>query len=259
MGEKMNFVFDIDGTICFDGENIDSRLVETINRASDYGHQVSFASARSYRDVLPVIEGKFSPKYVVGLNGSMVHKNGILSLFKDITKELFDKISNFCINNEMPFFVDDLFDYYAYLPEEIPFIKFVNQLKRANFIELGNVNFPLKVVINMKNHHDKMNELKELINLEIAEIMYHEREELFYINPKNVNKATTLKVLFDKYVCFGNDKNDVEMFKNSICSVQIGDYKDLIKHSDIQIVDGENNIELICKKIIELFDRFRGH
>lgn len=252
----MNFVFDIDGTICFDGENIDQRIVDTINEAKEYGHRVVLASARSYRDVLPIIRDKFHPDYVVGLNGSMVNKNGTLQMFKDITKELFDTLSSFCIKNNMPFFVDDLFDYHSFKSEKIPFFPFVDQLKIANSIELKKVNFPLKMVINVKDHQTTVDELQDIVDSKIAETMYHEGEKLFYINPKGVNKATTLKALFDEYLCFGNDKNDIEMFKNAIYSVQVGDYEGLKDYADLQISDGENNIEKICETIKELYEKY---
>ena len=42
----MNFVFDIDGTISFDGYHVDQRIEERIFKLQQLGHQVIFASAR---------------------------------------------------------------------------------------------------------------------------------------------------------------------------------------------------------------------
>ncbi|MDU7269678.1 MAG: HAD hydrolase family protein, partial [Staphylococcus lugdunensis] len=46
----MNFVFDIDGTLCFDGQHIDNRIISRLKQLQSYGHQVIFASARPIRD-----------------------------------------------------------------------------------------------------------------------------------------------------------------------------------------------------------------
>ena len=36
----MNFVFDIDGTLCFDGQHIDNRIISRLKQLQSYGHQV---------------------------------------------------------------------------------------------------------------------------------------------------------------------------------------------------------------------------
>ncbi len=49
----MNFVFDIDGTLCFDGMSLSKEIQGILERAQiDYGHRVTFATARSYRDTI---------------------------------------------------------------------------------------------------------------------------------------------------------------------------------------------------------------
>lgn len=72
----MQFVFDIDGTICFDRFQIDSRIKAILKDAANYGHQISFASARSYRDCIDVLGQELSQKTVIGLNGGLAYKAG---------------------------------------------------------------------------------------------------------------------------------------------------------------------------------------
>ena len=45
----MKFVFDLDGTLSFDGVTIDDEIKQVLLRAEEFGHEVAFASARSYR------------------------------------------------------------------------------------------------------------------------------------------------------------------------------------------------------------------
>ena len=47
----MKFVFDLDGTLSFDGVTIDDEIKQVLLRAEEFGHEVAFASARSYRVV----------------------------------------------------------------------------------------------------------------------------------------------------------------------------------------------------------------
>lgn len=57
---------------------------------------------------------------------------------------------------------------------------------------------------------------------------YHEHEKCFYINPAETNKASTVKELCcSDYVAFGNDQNDIQLFKNSLYAVQVGDFSGL--------------------------------
>ena len=51
----MKFVFDLDGTLSFDGVTIDDEIKQVLLRAEEFGHEVAFASARSYRDCLGLL------------------------------------------------------------------------------------------------------------------------------------------------------------------------------------------------------------
>ena len=51
----MKFVFDLDGTLSFDYMTIDEEIQQVLLKANDYGHEVVFASARSYRDCLGLL------------------------------------------------------------------------------------------------------------------------------------------------------------------------------------------------------------
>lgn len=42
----MKFVFDIDGTLCFNGKSIDPSIVDALLQLQNSGHELIFASAR---------------------------------------------------------------------------------------------------------------------------------------------------------------------------------------------------------------------
>lgn len=60
----MIYVFDIDGTICFNGKNINSTLIKKIKELEE-NNEVLFASARPIRDLLPVVKA-FESNTLIG-------------------------------------------------------------------------------------------------------------------------------------------------------------------------------------------------
>ena len=57
----MRFVFDIDGTLCFDGRLIDQTIIDTLLQLQHDGHELIFASARQF-----VVCCQFYHQYFIG-------------------------------------------------------------------------------------------------------------------------------------------------------------------------------------------------
>ncbi len=74
-----NIVFDLDGTICFDGINIDEKVLESIINLTKT-ENVIFALARPVRVMLPVLKPHKELKNcdLIGGNGTIVRKNKII-------------------------------------------------------------------------------------------------------------------------------------------------------------------------------------
>ena len=75
----MNFVFDIDGTLCFNGKTIDQAIVEALQKLLGDGHSITFASARPIRDLVPVLPEQFKGGKLVGGNGCFISENDFIS------------------------------------------------------------------------------------------------------------------------------------------------------------------------------------
>lgn len=52
----MNFVLDLDGTICFGGNPVSEPIVRALENIQEAVHRVIFASARPIRDMFPVLD-----------------------------------------------------------------------------------------------------------------------------------------------------------------------------------------------------------
>lgn len=229
----MVFVFDIDGTICFDGHTIPSEIYNALLQL-DKVAEIVFASARSYRDCIPVLKN-FKNHTVIGLNGAQIYQKGTCVYNASINDEAYAYIYSFCHSHKIPFFVDDVFNYYAFLEQEIPFFDRVNQLQLASMVELHEIQSPTKIVVMFKSNAHLLQQFISALSVLNVEVMFHEQEEILYINPLNCNKATSILQLFKNYICFGNDKNDIEMFQNAIYSVQVGNYQPLNTYAKHQI------------------------
>lgn len=81
----MNFIFDIDGTICFDGCSINPSIKQRLFKLRQANHNVMFASARPIRDLLPVIP-EFADDTLIGGNGSIISKNGQIEIVSVINE-----------------------------------------------------------------------------------------------------------------------------------------------------------------------------
>lgn len=251
----MKFVFDLDGTLCFDGMTMSKDLQKVLLTAPKYGHEIIFATARSYRDCLSILEGELRKLTVVGLNGGEVFQDEHLVSQYTIPSPALRTIVSYCDTYNLPYFIDDTFNYAIQNPEQIPFLSNVDPLNKARILPVHELNEPIKVVIPLVEHEDIREDLIFNLNkLECLDLSYHDIERCLYINPKGVSKASTVLNHFGKdFVAFGNDQNDISLFKNAIYGVQIGDYPYPKIFAD-EVIPAINAV--IAEKIRLLFEKF---
>ena len=251
----MKFVFDLDGTLCFDSMTMSKKLQEVLLTAPKYGHEIIFATARSYRDCLSILEGELKKLTVVGLNGGEVFQDGQLVSQYTIPSHALRAIVSYCDTYNFPYFIDDTFNYAIQNPEQIPFLSKVNPLNKARILPVQELNKPIKAVIPLAEHEDIREDLiYNLTQLDCLDLTYHDIERCLYINPKGVTKASTVLNHFGRdFVSFGNDQNDISLFKNAIYGVQVGDYPYLKDFAD-EVIPAINTV--IAEKIKLLFEKF---
>lgn len=251
----MKFVFDLDGTLCFDGMTMSKRLQKVLLTAPKYGHDIIFATARSYRDCLGILEGDLNKLTVVDLNGGEVFQDGYLVSQYTIATKALTTIVDYCNTFNLPYFIDDTFNYAIQNPEQIPFLSNVDPLNKATILPVQELNKPIKVVIPLVEHQDLREDLIFNLNkLGCLDLSYHDIERCLYINAKGVTKASTVLNHFGKdFVAFGNDQNDIPLFKNALYGVQVGDFPYLKDYAD-EIIPPVSTV--IAEKIKLLFEKF---
>lgn len=107
----MKFVFDIDETICYDGHTIDTKIRKALHELEEAGHEVIFASARSYRDCENLLGPKLSKAKVIGLNGGLLYDKGDLVVKWHLDEANLKDILSYCREYNLPYFLDDALNF----------------------------------------------------------------------------------------------------------------------------------------------------
>lgn len=212
----MNFVFDIDGTLCFDGKTIELDIQEAIEELIISGHKVIFASARPIRDLRAVLPGKFFHLQLIGGNGAFTSFEGRIesvSFDEDTKNKLYSLIEKY----NCTYLADSDWDF-AYTGEQgHPIYHHINQVDARN-IQLKELNNLCKLVLfNVGNSL-----LKELATLPVS-ITRYKSEDIFDISPHGINKVRGIHYLgIRDFIAFGNDQNDKCLFEQAVHSVCVG-------------------------------------
>ena len=127
----MNFVFDIDGTLCFNGKTIDQAIVEALHKLLEDGHTITFASARPIRDLVPVLPAEFKRGKLVGGNGCFISSNGQITA-ESFTPELMENLHTIITKHQLTYLADGEWDYSFTGNKEHPIYKNINQDSAIN-------------------------------------------------------------------------------------------------------------------------------
>lgn len=253
----MLFVFDLDGTICFDGHHLPEVIAKQLRRAEQFGHKIAFASARSYRDCLGILGETFRNHLVICLNGGLVYQEGKLMAQDILPEDLLNKLLAFCQQEQLPYFLDNHFDYASAQADKIPFFATVDPLKLAQHLPVAELHQPTKLVVYLGDHEKLVDAFASLLPpSDQVSAFYHEQEKCFYINPSGVTKGGRVEACCGKdFVAFGNDKNDLGFFERAHYAVQVGDYEPLTALADLQV---PAQAEAVATAIGHLYEQFKG-
>ena len=151
------FVFDLDGTIVFNGKNIEPKILKLLMEINN-NHKIIFASARPIRDMLPLLHD-FQDNDLIGGNGSMIRSNGKTILKSKISEKILKEIFSLINEFDLDYIIDYDWDYSARIRDkENTILDKLDSEKLANNVELS-VNEVSKVIL--------FNISKELFSLSI--------------------------------------------------------------------------------------------
>ncbi|WP_209977206.1 HAD-IIB family hydrolase [Paenibacillus eucommiae] len=248
----MKFVFDLDGTICFHGQPVSETLLKCFEDLVNENHEIIFASARPIRDMLPVIHQRFHKYSLIGGNGSLVSTYGSITHIESFHNAQVLKVLQFIEEHQATYLIDSDWDYSYTGPLDHHILKNVDASKLAKQVPIESLMSVVKILILTAN--DMENLAEKITNLGVV-IHRHRNENVLDISPQNIHKWNALKQLGVKekqFIAFGNDANDIPMFKKAQHTVMIGHHDDLAQYATETIPLEGNYEEKIVAKLKEL-------
>ncbi|TVX93438.1 HAD-IIB family hydrolase [Paenibacillus agilis] len=246
----MKIVFDLDGTICFSGKPLSEKMIKALDLLVNKGHEIIFASARPIRDLLPVIPEHMHHYPMVGGNGAFVAAGGEILSAVHFDKDTTDSLLQLIKKYEATYLIDSKWDYAYTGAEDHPIRRNVDPEQRAQLRRLEELEEIVKIVI--LHSLDQQSLLSKLQQLPIV-IHMHGSEDIIDISPVGVDKWAGLQALglrSQEFIAFGNDANDMSMFKHAQRSICVGNHPELASMATEKIINEE---ERVVDKVIHLF------
>lgn len=253
----MKFVFDLDGTICFKGQPISDRIIQSLSELIDLGIEVIFASARPIRDMLPVIDEAFHHCTMIGGNGSLIAIEGKVIKSHSFSIHEMTQIKSLIDAYDATYLIDGQWDYAYTGPENHPILQNLDPANIANKVSLEALHPIVKVLILTSNHMETLAEELSKLNVYINK---HSNENVLDISPNGINKWSALKsigVEENTYIAFGNDANDRAMFEHALHTVMIGHHEQLASLAKETISLKGDYEQDIANKIRTLSEKYR--
>lgn len=239
----MHFVFDIDGTICFNGKSIAVDIEEALDALLAANYKVVFASARPIRDLLPVLPKRYYDVPLIGGNGAFVQAAGRISCISfdaQTQRQLLDCIARY----QCRYLADSEWDF-SYTGETThPIYRHLNIEAAANKPLAKLPNLCKLVLFNVSAEL-----LQELAALPVVVTQY-KSEDIYDISPIGINKAYGLQQLqIERYIAFGNDQNDICLFEGAAYSVCVGQ-QEAGAYADCVIAEQE--VAMMIEKLVAM-------
>ncbi|MFC0598565.1 HAD family hydrolase [Streptomyces palmae] len=213
-------VFDIDGTLCFDGRTIDSRILAAIEVCERAGHQVVFASARPVRDILPVLDGAFPDAPLIGGNGSLVSLDGQVRARAAFAPGELGRLLVEVERFRAGYLADGPWDYAYTGPADHPIRSRVDQGNLARRVELADLPAVVKFLVVEATDLPALAEAGRTLGMSVN---HHLDEGIIDFAPGTTTKWEALTSLgIQEYNAFGNDINDLDLLRNARHSVRVG-------------------------------------
>jgi Cof subfamily protein (haloacid dehalogenase superfamily) len=244
----MKFVFDLDGTICFNGKPISENITNCLLELKSNGHEVFFASARPIRDMLPVLDVRLHSFPLIGGNGSLLYHEGEVIHANSFHQKDLEKIHDLIDQYEATYLIDSEWDYAYTGLNNHPILHFLDPENLAQRLPVTSLSAIVKILLLTSTNFQDL--IDELHSLDIV-VNIHTNEKVVDISPANIHKWSALSrfgVAEEDYIAFGNDANDISMFRKARHSVMIGYHEGLSSLADEHIpLTGDYEGEIIRK------------
>ncbi len=257
---KKCFIFDLDGTIVFNSIMLSKTNQNILQKIIDSGHEVIFATGRSYRDFKLVMPEHLHNYAITVFSGSVsMNTQGEILRSLHIPANCARQIVDMCLKHNDLFIMDNISHYY-HPPTDNQTLGFIDsQISRFRVTELEKMLATdiYKILILDMKHHDMFTQYAGENDLGIK---HHSYDGYFDIVVNGCNKYDGVLPLIGNYAnedvfVFGNDFNDYEMLRHFQNSIVFGSIDELIQISKLNIQynqDQEAYFSLLIDTILSL-------
>ncbi|MEO9383799.1 HAD family hydrolase [Chromobacterium phragmitis] len=255
----MHFIFDIDGTICFDGRSVSPAIQDALCGLERRGHRIGFASARPYRDILPLLDERFHDGLFVGANGAMTWHRRQLTALTPLDEEALTQLFELAERHAASCLVDLEWHYHYHGDPAHPFMSMVDPGKLARPVARGEISRAVKLLVTECEDPEGLK--RALERREDIRIHHHSDQQIVDITAGGVDKAGALArhgIAADEMVCFGNDSNDLSMFAVARHAVRVGDHPQLRPHAKESIARDQHVERELISAILRLGEQYAG-
>ena len=264
--DKMNYkliAMDFDGTLLRDDKTISENTKNILKLYKDLGYLIVGVTARTLASIKEVVPVDIF-NYLIINNGvsiynvdddNMIYQGTIdINDAKDITNE----IEEYC--DQIDYVTDNI--YYTYLQKKNSNLDFIKDIDNIDEIEeeIARMNLFLKDKSKATDYYEFIRSKYDDINCFIMQDSDSPNKWLV-LNPKGINKATTLKELgkienisSDEMIFFGDGLNDLEVMDSVGLSVAMGNALDEIK-AKAKAITKTNNEDGIVEFLDEKLNR----
>lgn len=264
------YVSDLDGTLLNSDKVVSNYSKDILNNLIEKGVMFTVATARTPGTINDLLDGLNISIPVVLMNGVIIYdmKNKNYLDFKTINKEAIKQILNVVeINNKNIFLYtieeNKLNVYYKNLDLEFDNNYYKERVvsKYKTFIEtdsykvIGEEKAVVNIVIMDKLSiiKDIYNQIKDIegIYVNYSQDIYDEKCYFLEIHSDLASKAKGIKELskyvqYDELICFGDNTNDISMFKIAHRAYAMGNSVDELKKVATKVI-GSNNEDAVAK------------
>ncbi|WP_138926421.1 HAD-IIB family hydrolase [Glutamicibacter creatinolyticus] len=214
-----SMVFDLDGTLCFDGVGVAAPIIRAIDRVIAAGRPVAFASARPIRDMLPLLPAAWHGHLLIGANGALVRhgRQSAARSFGEVDRRELDAIIE---RHQLAYLIDSPWDYSYTGPTGHRLRRQVDPGGLARNLPRRHLKRYCKVLL----FSDAPQVLDCLSRLQLV-AHRHTGQGLIDLSPGRTTKAeAAAQWLAGPFVAFGNDANDAQLFTAAQFSVCVGSH-----------------------------------
>ncbi|TCT17168.1 hypothetical protein EDC18_101466 [Natranaerovirga pectinivora] len=228
-------ILDLDGTFLRSDKTISQQNINTIKKLIDLNKDIIIATARPPRRVYNQLPCELHNNKIIFLNGAVIHHNGKPIFNKHIAVDDFTTIYNLVRKYPDKGVIAVEYDQLYAMGN------FESHIPKVFYTEVDELEYKETPKILVKVLDDTFRE-ELLYHLPPnCNIVFTDNGTLAHIMHQSVSKRNAVQYLFDTYgghfkntICFGDDYNDMELFKECKVSVAmknaISELKEISTH-----------------------------